>query len=317
MRVDLLDTFPPGLDAVADASPRATFYHTGAWLRSLADAYPHLSPRCLVADDAGRTTGFLPFFEARRGPFRTAWSLPFGTYGGPVGDDDACRRLLLAFEHRLRKPGMIDGGWVDFHGCASAPGWEATDCSTHIVDLSGGFDVVWRERFDKPRRRRVRRAEEQGVTVRRGAGSDDVARFVDVYRARLEVWDTGPPHPDRLFSSLVERGGARVRLYLALHEGAVVGGHLNFYHRDTVIAWCGMTAAHAADTQAGTLLYTTCMREACEAGFTVYNLGASLGRRSLVEYKESLGGRPHAYRTYRRRPLVGRLAAFLRRGPRS
>jgi CelD/BcsL family acetyltransferase involved in cellulose biosynthesis len=314
MRIELLDTFPPELDAVADASPRSTFYHTGAWLHPLAQAYPRLSLRCLVAHDGGAPAGYLPFFESRRGPFRAAWSLPFGTYGGPVGGEEACRGLIEAFERRLSQTGMVEIGWVDFHDTARAAGWEVVECTTHILDLAGGFDVVWRERFDKARRRRVRRAEESGVTIRRGEGADDVARFVAVYRERLRGWDSGHGHPEQLFASLVERGGGRVRLYLAVHDGSVVGGHLNFYYKEAVTAWYGMTSPRAGDTQAGTLLYATCIREACEAGFATYNLGASLGRGSLVEYKESLGGAVYSYRMLRRRRLVARLAAWARRG---
>jgi hypothetical protein len=312
MRIELVDSFPPELDAVADVSPRATFYHTGAWLLSLADAYPRMALSCLVVRDGNSVRGYLPFFETRRGPFRAAWSLPFGTYGGPVGDDAARDALLRAFEKRISAPGAIEIGWVDFHDAGPLPGWESSGCSTHVVDLSGGFDTVWRERFDKPRRRRVRRAEEHGVSIRRGAGPDDVARFVEVYRDRLRGWDTGEGHPERIFMSLVERGGERVRLYLASHEGAVVGGHLNFYYGDMVTAWYGMTSTRAGDTQAGTLLYATCMREACEAGFARYNLGSSLGRASLIEYKESLGGEVRLYRMLRRRRLAGRLAAMVR-----
>jgi CelD/BcsL family acetyltransferase involved in cellulose biosynthesis len=245
------------------------------------------------------------------------WSLPFGTYGGPVGGDDARDLLLSEFGRRLREPGVIEVGWVDLYGEGSAAGWEAIECSTHVVDLSGGFEAVWRDRFDKSRRRRVRRAEEQGVTVRRAGGRDDVASFVTVYRSRLREWDAGAGHPDRLFQSLLERGGERVRLYLAIYRGAVVGGHLNFYYKGEVIAWYGMTAANALGTQAGTLLYATCMREACRDGFTTYNLGSSPLRRSLVEYKESLGGTVHRYRMLRRRRLLGRVVSLLRGRSRS
>jgi CelD/BcsL family acetyltransferase involved in cellulose biosynthesis len=153
--------------------------------------------------------------------------------------------------------------------------------------------------------------------VRRGEGAGDVARFVEVYRDRLRDWDTGRGHPEDLFFRLVERGGERVRLYLAMHGGIVVGGHLNFYYKEDVIAWYGMTSTQAGDTQAGTLLYSTCIREACEAGFTGYNLGASLGKRSLIEYKESLGGTVRPYRMLRCRRLGGRVAAMLRRGVRA
>jgi CelD/BcsL family acetyltransferase involved in cellulose biosynthesis len=309
MRVAVVDTFPPELDAIADASPRATFYHTNAWLSSLAHAYPRLRPRCLVAE--GDARAFLPYFVARRGPFEALWSLPFGTYGGPVGDEAASRALIEAFRREGERRRVLEVGWVDFRN-AFDPGGEVEMGRTHVVDIAAGFDAVWRDRFDKPRRRRVRRAEEMGVVVRRAASEDDVTRFFDVYRARLAGWDERGGHPEALFRELVARGGERVRLYVAEHEGNVVGGHVNFYYKDDVTAWYGMASRAGDDLHAGTLLYATAMREACEAGFRSYNLGASLGKASLEEYKRSLGGEPYEYRIVRRRRFAGRLVAAWR-----
>lgn len=313
MRVELLDAWTPELDALADRSANATFYHTDTWLRSLSGAYPRMSLRVLVAHNGGAPSGFLPYFESRRGFLRVLWSLPFGTYGGPVGETDACTKLMQDFRARLSTPGVMEVGCIDYDRSLHVEGWERADLSTHVVDISSGFDDVWRNRFDKPRRRRARRAEENGVTVRQGSTAVDIEGFLGVYRERLDDWKTGSGHPETLFHSLVERGGERVRLYVAEHEGAVIGGHLNFYYKEGVIAWYGMTSTRAGDTQAGTLLYMVCMRDACDRGFRTYNLGASLGKRSLIEYKESLGGAPHPYCMLRRRRFGVGFVARLRR----
>jgi CelD/BcsL family acetyltransferase involved in cellulose biosynthesis len=141
---------------------------------------------------------------------------------------------------------------------------------------------------------------------------DDVARFYAVYRSRLAAWEERAGHPEALFRGLVARGGNRVRLYLAEHQGDVVGGHFNFYYKDDVTAWYGMASRHGDELHAGTLLYATAMREACADNFATYNLGASLGKSSLEEYKRSLGGEPHTYSVVCTRRLVGRIAARLR-----
>ncbi len=314
MNIAVLDSLPAELDALADAAPRATFYHTRVWLESLAAAYPRMTLRCLLASDAGAVRGYLPFFVSRRGPLRTCWSLPFGTYGGPVSDGgDVDRALLAAYRDQLSRPGTIEAGWVDFHSGAPDSGAKAETAVTHIVDLRGGFDVVWSERFDKPRRRRVRRAEESGVEVRRAQGEEDVRRFVDVYRQRLDAWKTGGGHPEQLFLELVRRGGGkRTALFVATHEGGIIGGHLNLYHRKSVIAWYGMASARGDELNAGTLLYARCIRDACQEGYADYNLGASLGKRSLIDYKKSLGGVEYRYRIVRHRRFVGRLIGALR-----
>jgi CelD/BcsL family acetyltransferase involved in cellulose biosynthesis len=316
MQIERLDAWSGELDQLAAGASQSTFYHTGAWLRSLGEAYPRMALRFLVATENGTPRAFLPYVESRRGPLRALWSLPFGTYGGPAGEEQACALLWDEFRGMFSSPGVVDVGCIDRDAALSADGWEKSELSTHVVDISRGFEHLWEEQFDKPRRRRVRRAVEAGVTVRRGSGVDDMAAFMHVYRERLKDWKSGSGHPESLFFSLLANGGEQVRLYVAEHGGAVVGGHLNFYYKDAVIAWYGMTSTQAGDTQAGTLLYSVCMREACAAGFRTYNLGASLGKRSLIEYKESLGGTPQPYRMLRRRRLGGRVAALLRRASR-
>jgi len=316
MHIERLDAWSEELDQLAAGASQSTFYHTGTWLRSLSDAYPRMTLRLLVARDGAAPLAFLPYFESRRGPLRALWSLPFGTYGGPAGDESACAQLWDEYRGMFSSPGVIDVGCIDRDATLLAEGWESTELSTHVVDISRGFDHLWHQQFDKPRRRRVRRAAEAGVTVRRGNGVEDMAAFMHVYRERLKDWKSGGGHPETLFFSLLAHGGDGVRLYVAEHGGAVVGGHLNFYYKDAVIAWYGMTSTQAGDTQAGTLLYSECMREACETGYRTYNLGASLGKRSLIEYKESLGGTPVSYRMLRRRRLGGRVAALVRRASR-
>jgi CelD/BcsL family acetyltransferase involved in cellulose biosynthesis len=316
IRIERLDAWTTELDELAASASQSTFYHTGAWLRSLGDAYPRMALRVLLALEGAAPRAFLPYFESRRGPLRALWSLPFGTYGGPAGEMNACGELWNEYRSLFSSPGVVDVGCVDRDSALVADRWESTDLSTHVVDISRGFDHLWNHQFDKPRRRRVRRAVEAGVTVRRGNGVDDMAAFMHVYRERLKDWKGGEGHPEPLFFALVQHGGPQVRLYVAEHGGTVVGGHLNFYYKDAVIAWYGMTSTQAGDTQAGTLLYSECMREACEAGFRSYNLGASLGKRSLIEYKESLGGTPHRYRMLRRRRLGGRVVSLLRRASR-
>ncbi len=312
MKVVLVDTFPPELDAVADASPRATFYHTGTWLLSLVAAYPHMRARWLVAEDGSRPIAYLPCVSTRRGPFDSWWSLPFGTYGGPVGEAETFPDLMAAFRRLGERRNALEVGWVDFFNHIDTLNGEQESASAHVVDISPGFEFVWRERFDKLRRRRSRNAEEKGIVVRRTSDVADVGRFVALYRTRLEGWAAGSGYPDRLFRDLVGNGGGRVGMYLAEREGEVLGGHVNFYYKDAVTAWCGMASKVGNELHAGTLLYASAMREACEAGFHSYNLGASLGKASLEEYKRSLGGEPYSYRIVRHRRMAGRVVAALR-----
>jgi len=312
MTITTRDEFPAELDGVALAAPDATFYHSGTWLASVAAAYPRLRLRVIVAEEGGAPVGYLPYFVSSRGPLRRVWSLPFGTYGGPAAPAaEVSRALLDEYLRTLSRAGVIEAGWIDFHDKGGPPEAERW-YETHLVDLTPGFERVWNDAFAVQRRQRTRRAERLGVTIARSMEAGDLGAYFDIFRARIGEFGRDLLYTESLYRELFARGGDGVRLYVARQDGRVVGGHLNFYFKDSVIAWYGVVAKAHESTQAGTLLYTECIRDACAEGFHTYNLGASLGKASLVHFKESLGGRPHRYPVRVARTGLGRIAARVR-----
>jgi CelD/BcsL family acetyltransferase involved in cellulose biosynthesis len=320
MKVTLLDNVPSECDELAGESPDTTFYHTRLWLDTVAAAHANMSVACFVAEDAGAVAGFLPFFFVRTGPFRRAWSLPFGTYGGPVvrAGSDAQSALLTRFRALPSVRDVIEAGWTDYGNIGTEAQWRTLAQQTHIVDLEEGFDNIWNEKLGRDKQQRSRRAERLGVKVFRSRDPRDLDAHYEIYLERMRAFGTRIVHPRLLFQKLFAEGGERVRLYVARCEDVVVGAHFNFCHRGEMIAWFGMTNARGEGLQAGTLLYTEIMRDACRDGLVRYNLGGSLCRESLVAYKESLGGRSCSYAIRYRRSIAGHVgAALVRLGRRS
>jgi CelD/BcsL family acetyltransferase involved in cellulose biosynthesis len=317
MLIRTIDTFDGELERVADLSNAATFYHSRVWLESLAATFPRMEFRCLVSYSGDDVAGFLPYFIVKRGPFRAAWSLPFGTYGGPAAlDRTSALALVDAYARTVSPTGVAEAGWVAFDGSTDikpGSGWARQALQTHLIDLAGGFDSLWQHTIERQRQKRTRRAERMGVKVRRSNSSRDLRNYYEIYSDRIDQWGSSIRYPENLFAMLLERGGDSVRLYVAEHEGRVVGGHFNFYYKRTVTAWMGVTTRESNPLQAGTLLYVRCLRDACDEGFELYNLGGSLSKRSLIEFKESLGGQSYEYSQYTRRSLVGKAAAWIRR----
>lgn len=317
MLIRSIDTFNGEIEHVADLSSTATFYHSRVWLESLAAIYPRMIFRCLVSYSGRDIDGFLPYFIIKRGPFRVAWSLPFGTYGGPaVLDSEAEANLIDAFARTVSLTGLLQAGWVDFgepRPALAGSGWTRRTLRTHLIKIAGGFDSLWSNSIDRQRKKRTRRAERLGVKVRRSNSIRDLHSYYEIYSDRVDQWGSGIKYPESLFAMLLERGGDSVRLYVAEHQGRIVGGHFNFYFKDTMTAWMGVTTRESNHLQAGTLLYIQCLREACEEGFELYNLGGSLDKSSLIEFKESLGGQSHEYFQYTRRSMVGKAASWVKR----
>ena len=315
MEIENSDRFSPALDELALGSSDATFYHTGLWLECLSRAFPSLRFRCLVAAEGADLLGYLPYFESTKGPLTVLWSLPFGTYGGPVtrGDERVRGELVDAYSALRKRRGVHEIGLVDFSNGAGTAGFRSNENSTHVIDLTAGFESLWDGAFEKSKRRQTRKAMKEGLTVSETRSDRDITAYYEVYEARVDAWGERFRYPKPLFDELVERGDGKVKLFVARRGDDLLGGHLNFYFKNTVIAWNGVVRDTADGTQASTLLYAECIRLACESGYREYNLGSSLGKRSLVDYKKSLGGVPRRYRTLRWRSPAGEIAGLFRR----
>lgn len=314
MQIETVDRFLPEFADIAKGCANATFYQTQVWLESVARSFPSLGLRFVVASEGGRILGYLPFFVIDYGIARRYWSLPFGTYGGPVVvDDPLISKILVEGYVDLRKErGVHEVGLVDFHNDINVDMVRYDGELTHLLDLSSGFDDIWHNRFERSKRRQTRKAEREGIAVREAASVEDVKRYYRIYAQRAEEW-LSFKHPEKLFVELFERGEGSVKLFLALAGEELLGGHLNFYFGDTVIAWNGVTTPDSRSKQASTFLYSACIRHAVDSGYMRYNLGASLAKKPLMAYKESLGGVRYNYRVLRWRSLMGKIASAAKR----
>jgi len=315
MRLTVLDQFTPELEQVAAKSPQATFYHARLWTECLSRVFSSMSFRCIVAEEGGEVAGYLPFFIISKGPVRIHWSMPFGTYGGPVALEgrDVYDVLLAKFAELGKQFWVYETVFIDYLNRDPGSLFETGGLLTHLIDLEGGFDRIWSESFEKSKRKQTKRAERKGVRVIESTSLGEASRFYEIYASRVRAYAGKIHYPQKLFLELVKNSGPGVKLFLSYHENRLLGGQLCFYYKDMVIAWYGSTTMESRDLQASTSLYAHCIRHACEHGYKWFNLGGSIGKGSLVDYKMSFGGVPHQYNLSVRRSPVGKIAGVLKR----
>jgi len=238
-----------------------------------------------------------------------------GTYGGPAVAKaaDIEGGLVTRFVETRRGSGVHEVGFVDFHNRFSFAQATTHKAITHIIDMEPGFDHVWSTLFEKSKRRQTRKAEREGIDVVQASSPNDVREYYALYRQQVGKWKPRLVYPETLFLKLINAGDNNVRLFLARANGRLLGGHLNLYFGDTVVAWSGVTTSDSRSLQASTLLYSTCIRHACDKGYTRYNLGGSLDKETLMEYKEALGGTAYSYQVHRWRSALIRGASLVRR----
>ena len=199
------------------------------------------------------------------------------------------------------------------------PGTVVIPRRAHVLDLSGGPDVVWKERFRSTTRNRIRKAEQAGLEIE----CDATGRLLPVYYALFELsverwaeqqnepvalarWRAHRRDPLEKFRRLAATLGASMRVWVAWKDGTPVATTIVLQGRNAHRTRAAMDRDAGERTYAGELLEWLAIQEACAAGCNHFHFGESGWSRSLSQYKEKFGARPVEYAEYRfeRLPLT-------------
>ena len=283
-------------DAAWAAAPRATFFHSRAWYAAWAEASGgRLRPLARVAtlDDGARVV--LVGAERRVGGAlaRAVESSPAGTFGGWIAPrelaPDEADALAACVGGRAAsvvwRASPYDAAMVE-----AARRLGACDDTTQAVDLREGFDAVVR-RWSKGHRATIRQAERAGVRVRTARDARDWDAYLDVYHDTVERWGERATvvYPRGVFDAIARHGGARVRLWLAECDGAVVAGALCLESARVVVYWHGAARRAYFDRRPVHALMHTAMRDACERGLEWFDFNPSGGLEGVRAFKRGFG----------------------------
>lgn len=309
------------------SSPDATPFHDPAWALLLAQTYGYRGFALAMVDGHGRWAGGLPFLEVRSLTRRRRWiSLPF---------TDQCPPLALdASAHRELQSGLagalasLRAPPVQLRGAIGAEGWHVeADAVIHELELDPDVDRV-RAGFSQSRVvRNIRRAEREGVMVRRGTSHADLEAFYALH-TRTRQRQGAPVQPRRFFelmwSRLVVPGLAHVLLADAGGRGAIAGA-LFLIGGGTTIYKFGASDVESWPLRPNHLIFWSAIQQACGRGDRRFDFGRSdLGNHGLRSFKTGWGAqeRPLRYSTLQPDALAGApdlaaraIAVAIRRGP--
>jgi hypothetical protein len=305
---------------VVDADPNALVYHTPEWVDCLCSTEPYEDATRLYETRDGRVL-VLPMVRRRYagGAFSRQASFPpgWGTGGllsrDPLRPDDVA--AVLADLHRdrtvvrtfIQPSSRTSAAW----GAARMHGVKTVPRLAHVLDLSGGFDVVWGQRFRGAARTAVRKAEKSGVQVEHDTTGELLPRFEDLRRRSVERWARQQHEPLALarWRARRQNGLAKFRaiaaavpdsfhLYLAVHEGVTVAGILVYHRAGVMYSRGAMIKELAGPVRANYLLHSHAIENACAEGCGFYDFGESGGSAQLAQFKTRFGATPAPYREY-------------------
>jgi CelD/BcsL family acetyltransferase involved in cellulose biosynthesis len=295
-------SFPRDLMAVAIDDPRwlelvstsgnALPFHHPAWARALARCYGFRPFTLGVPDSNDRLRAGIPLIEVAGRLTRRRWiALPFTDRCPPVTTgQDGLETFVNALDN-ARRTGRVASVEVR----SKLPGGRTTLVPhgvMHTLELEPDSAAVLQKSSKSQVQRNIRRAEREGVTIRR---AESVEELADTYYA-LHV-DTrrrqgAPAQPRRwfelLWSELIERDLGFVLLAYA-GRVAVAGGVFLTWN-GTVTYKYGASRRESWPLRPNHLLFWDAIRWSCESGFHTFDWGRSdLDNHGLRAFKSSWG----------------------------
>jgi len=284
----------------------ASVYQTPEWLRVWEDLGADV---VFVEID---TDTMIPFVCKGKGALRRAYSLPFDTYGGPVTSQP---NGPVSFEDAVTRLGVDSVRVADFAGGMRSSNGALREVRSHIVDISGGYDVA-STRYTEANLRLIRQASERGVHVAVANDETGVREF-----HRLHVRTVGRygarPLPRSFFDAVLARlvPADMATFYLAHHDGRIIAGNLVLRYHDHACDWMWVYDEASLALRPTNLMIDRAVRDEISRGSRRLNLGASPDERmGSVRFKRSFGAEPFTYAVYAHAgPLVA-AARYVRAG---
>jgi hypothetical protein len=184
--------------------------------------------------------------------------------------------------------------------------------STHILDISKGFEHFWSATIHSGTRNHIRKGEKLGLVVECDTTGQAVADFYQLYltwnenRARDRRfpilpyrWLAKQREPLNKFMVVSDGLGTNCQVWTAKLNGVPISAAILLLYNQHAFFWRAHSdKTRIGPTHANEVLQKYMIEESCRQGCHYYHMGESGGVASLMQYKEKFGAVQHCYREY-------------------
>jgi hypothetical protein len=316
---------------VTSPAPRDTWYHIQAldknslvsqspeWLDCLRVGN-HSMDASRYYETAGGQQIILPMMRQKKlfgaistaSSFSNSWGMGGLISTQPLRDSDIQMVLqdisqMNDLSIRIR-PNPLQGSlWES----ARAFGAIATPRLAHVLDLSGGFDFVFQNRFRSTTRTAIRKAEKNDVVVECDTSGRLLPVFYQLFEISLERWARKQHEPLFLarfrghrrdpfakFQIMAELLGTAFQIWVAWYKGKPAASIIVLMGNNAYYTRGAMDIEVAGPVRANDLLHRMAIEEACQMGCQYYHMGESGDSKSLSTFKQGFGAEPISYAEY-------------------
>lgn len=284
---------------IADRCEYATFYHTPSWLRIFAKIYPNMeiATKKIVLDDG--TIVILPLLKSKgkMGLLNSYVSNMPGVYGGIISDNKIEHKYIYQiFEYLTKnKVHAISVTGNPFFNYSLPEQFNVINDFTQIIRLGKDEDEIWLNyKHDSKTRPKIKKAKRMGVTCREAEDFEEWKEYYSIYQKALERFGdkASNNYPFSLFKNIFEekmQNPEKIKLWLVIYEGKIVGGNLNFYHNQHCVEWHASFLSDYFKYNIRYLLIHDIILDANAKGYKFYDFNPSGGHENTIKFKDNFG----------------------------
>lgn len=283
----------PRWSQVLSEHPRASVFHSCAWLEALRRTYGYEPVAYTTSCPEGPLTDALLFMRV------DSWltghrlvSLPFSDHCDFLVEDPVrLQTIFRAIERDAREK-----NWRYIETRPLAPiaistnlGLSTETYCFHQVDLHPDLATLFRNLHKNSIQRKILRAEREALRYEEGNSEallDHFYRMLVITRQRHRV----PAQPREWFLNLMDCFGDALKIRLAYKGTQAIAGMLTLQFKDTLIYKYGCSDADFNKLGSMHLLYWRSIEDAKKAGLKVFDLGRSdADQPGLITFKGRWG----------------------------
>lgn len=299
----------PRWERFVDRHPRASVFHSRAWLEALHKTYGYevvAYTTSAPGEDLDNAIVFCRIESWLTG--RRLISLPFSDHCECLVERQQDWDVLsTALEQEVRCRGWRYVELRPLRDLEIATSLCKTEMSYsfHVLDLRSDLEAIFQNFHKDSIQRKIRRAERERLHYEEGSTDSLLDKFYMLFaitRRRHRL----PPQPRRWFENLIGCFGNALKIRIALNDRRPVAGMLTLRHKDTLVYKYGCSDVRFNNLGGVHLLFWTSIREAKAAGLKRFDFGrADAGQSGLTTFRRRWGA-TESVLTYSRLATSGR-----------
>ena len=286
---------------------KSSVFHTVGWLNALHKTYGYEPIVYTSAPPQAPLTDGVVFCRVKsRITGRRLVSLPFSDHCEPLVDHPAELTSLLAPAQGELREGKIR--YIDIRplSLSFSKGTDGAESYfLHSLDLRPTLDELYKKLHGDSIRRKIQRAEREGLTLETGSSQGMLAEFYKLHiitRQRQQL----PPHPLKWFRNVLACLGKEGQIRIAKKNGNAIASIFTVSHKQKMVYKYGCSDAHSHNLGGMQFLFWHLIRHSKEHGFVELDFGRSeCANTGLVTFKDRWGTKRQliTYLRYPHRPI--------------